>query len=59
LNIEKVGWAPVRKASVGLSHAELVKACDQAAKNAILAETTVIETKALVAALAERQAART
>ncbi|MDX2052702.1 MAG: AAA family ATPase [Polyangiaceae bacterium] len=59
LNIEKVGWGPVRKAAAGLSHAELAKACDQAAKNAILAETTVIETRALVAALVERQAART
>jgi len=59
LNIAKVGWAPVRKAAAGLSHAELTKACDQAAKNAILAETTVIETKALVAALVERQTART
>ena len=58
LNIEKVGWGPVRKAAAGLSHAELTKACDQAAKNAILAETTVIETKALVAALVERQVAR-
>jgi len=59
LNIAKVGWGPVRKAASGLSHAELTKACDQAAKNAILAETTVIETKALVAALVERQTART
>jgi ATPase family associated with various cellular activities (AAA) len=59
LNTEKVAWKAVAKAAVGLSHAELVKACDQAAKNAILAETTTIDTKALTRALTERQAART
>lgn len=59
LDTEKVTWRSVGKAAVGLSYADLVKACDQAAKNAILAETTTIDTKALTRALTDRQAART
>lgn len=57
LDTGSVTWRTVVKAATGLSHGELVKASDQAAKNAILAETTVIETKALIKALKERQAA--
>ncbi|MET0792530.1 MAG: ATP-binding protein [Polyangiaceae bacterium] len=59
LNADRVSWKVVSKAAVGLSHAELVKACDQAAKNAILAETTTVETRSLVTALTERHAAKT
>jgi len=54
MKTDKVAWAAVRKAAVGLSHAELVKAVDQTAKNAILAETTVIQTSDLVFALTAR-----
>jgi SpoVK/Ycf46/Vps4 family AAA+-type ATPase len=57
LDTAGVAWRTIVKAATGLSHGELVKACDQTAKNAILAETTVIDTKALIKALRERQAA--
>jgi len=58
LNVDAVSWKMVATAARGLSHAELVKASDQAAKNAILSQTTRIETKMLTAALRERQEAK-
>jgi SpoVK/Ycf46/Vps4 family AAA+-type ATPase len=57
LKTDRIDWEAARKAAAGLSHAELVRACEQAAKNALLEETTTIETKALVTALSERQPA--
>jgi SpoVK/Ycf46/Vps4 family AAA+-type ATPase len=58
LNIDSISWKGMGRATAGLSHAELVKACDQAAKNAILGHSTRIETRALISALRERQEAK-
>ncbi len=58
LNSGQVDWTAVIKAAESLSHADIARAGEQAAKNAILARTTRVETKDLVAALGERQATR-
>lgn len=42
-------------AAAGLSHAEIARACEQAAKNAILDHTTTVREADLAAALAERR----
>jgi ATP-dependent 26S proteasome regulatory subunit len=57
LDTSRVDWHQVLKASEGLSHADLTRACEQAAKNAILAHRRNIETGELVEALSERRAA--
>jgi SpoVK/Ycf46/Vps4 family AAA+-type ATPase len=49
-----VRWSTVRTHAEGLSHAELVKAAETAAKRALLAQQTVVTTQGLVAALEER-----
>ena len=47
-------WKNIRGAATGLSHAEIARSCDDAAKDCILSERTKIDTKTLVAALRER-----
>jgi SpoVK/Ycf46/Vps4 family AAA+-type ATPase len=56
LETAAVDWAGAAEAAEGLSHAEIVRACEHAAKNAILAHTTVIDQVGLIAALRERRA---
>lgn len=58
LDTSEVGWEVANAAAQGLSHAELARACEQAAKDALLAETTAIGTAELVAALDERRTMR-
>lgn len=58
LDISAVEWPTAAAAADGLSHAEIGRACEQAAKNAILAHSTSIDTDALVQALNERRAAQ-
>jgi len=58
LDTSKIDWPAATKAADGLSHGEIVRACEHAAKNAILAHTTSVATTALVDALTERQATR-
>ena len=50
-----MGWKTVRKHTDGLSHAELVKAAEAAAKRTLLAGERRIMTATLVAALEERR----
>ncbi len=50
-------WPKVVRAANGLSHADIARACEDAAKDAILAHRARIETRELVRALAERRAA--
>jgi len=57
LDTSHVNWEKVLQATEGLSHADLTRACEQAAKNAILAHRTNIETAELIEALKERRAA--
>ncbi|RLB52689.1 MAG: AAA family ATPase [Deltaproteobacteria bacterium] len=58
LDTSGIDWAEAAKASEGLSHADLTRACEQAAKDALLNDTTVLETGGLVTALGERRAMR-
>ena len=58
LDLRKIVWKEVAGAAMGHSHAEIVRACEQAAKDALLDERTNIETRDLVEALAERPAPR-
>lgn len=56
LDTSHVSWPTVVAATEGLSHAEIARACEQAAKNIILEHQTAIHTAALVATLEERRA---
>ncbi len=55
LDTHKVKWQAVTEKAAGLSHADITRACEHAAKNAILKHTTVIETEAILEALVERR----
>ncbi len=57
LDMSGVDWPAAVGASDGLSHAEIARACEHAAKNAILEHTTVIDTRSLLSALNERKGA--
>ena len=50
----RITWENVLTASEGLSHAEVVRACNEAAKDAVLQDRTCVSTKSLVAALERR-----
>jgi len=58
LETTSVDWGAAISSAEGLSHAELTRACEQAAKDALLNDTTVLETGGLVAALGERRIVR-
>jgi len=57
LDTSAVDWPSASIAAEGLSHAEIARACEHAAKNAILDHTTAIQTDTLTAALTERKTA--
>ena len=57
LDGSRINWTTVLNATEQLSHADLVRSCDDAAKNAILTHRTSLETKDLIDALGERRAA--
>ncbi|MCA9011908.1 MAG: ATP-binding protein [Planctomycetaceae bacterium] len=50
-----IGWKGLWKTAEGLSHAEICRACDDAAKSHVLQETESIDTEALNVALLHRQ----
>lgn len=54
LDTSGIEWSRMASAAEHLSHAEIVQACEQAAKNAILEHTTSIPELELAAALHER-----
>lgn len=56
LDTSGVSWHVAVEAARQLSHADIASACDQAAKNAILANRQTIHTDELVEALKERRA---
>ncbi len=58
LDTSAVDWEHAAAAAHGLSHAELARSCEQAAKDALLGDTTQITTAGLVAALEERRLTR-
>ncbi|RME29292.1 MAG: AAA family ATPase [Deltaproteobacteria bacterium] len=51
-------WEAIRPTTAGLSYAEVVAACDAAAKDAVLRDTMTITTEQLQAALEERRHAK-
>lgn len=55
LDTEQVSWSTAVAAANGLSHAEIIRACEQAAKNALLDHRTLILTRDLTDAIADRQ----
>lgn len=59
LDTRGVKWNAVLKAAGKLSHADLTRACEHAAKKAILAHRTQVETPELTEALNERRSGRT
>ncbi|NJL26472.1 MAG: ATP-binding protein [Thermoanaerobaculia bacterium] len=58
LDTSRVSWKIAAASAEGMSHAELARACEQAAKYVLLNDTTIVETTDLVAALDERRAMR-
>ncbi len=54
-NVAQVDWDKAGEAAVGLSHADITRACESAAKEAVLADRNTISTKELVVALDERR----
>jgi len=58
LDTARVDWTKVLAAAEGLSHADLTRACEHAAKRAILGHKTRVETSDLVEALGERRSAQ-
>jgi len=58
LDTSQVSWADAVAAAAGLSHADITRACEAAAKNAILRDSMAVDTSMLKAALGERQASR-
>lgn len=55
LDTEQVSWSSAVAAANELSHAEIVRACEQAAKNALLDHRTQITTQDLTDSIAERR----
>lgn len=55
LDTNEVSWPQVVSAAEGLSHAEIVRACEQAAKNVLLDDRTHVATRDLAAAITDRR----
>ena len=53
--IGRLGWQSIFEAAHSLSHAEITRACQDAAKDAILESKKSITTKTLVASLKQRR----
>ena len=51
-------WKAVAKIAHGLSYADVVRACDDAAKDAVLHDQTEVSTRALSGALKRRRTPR-
>lgn len=56
LDTARVDWIEAVQAAQGLSHSDITRACEYAAKNAILQHHTRIDTAELIEALSERRA---
>ncbi len=52
---KRLGWKSISDAAAGLSHAEIARACNDAAKECILSDREKIDAKRLVATLKERK----
>jgi len=58
LDLDGIAWPDVTEAAKGHSHAEIVRACEQAAKDALLDDRPTVATRDLVQNLAERHQPR-
>jgi SpoVK/Ycf46/Vps4 family AAA+-type ATPase len=58
LDTTKLDWKRLIKAAEGLSHADIARACEQAAKRAILAHRQRVDTADLMKALKARRSSR-
>lgn len=58
LETSGIDWDAAVSSAQGLSHAELTRACEQAAKDALLSDSIEIKTEGLTAALADRRTMR-
>ena len=58
LDTSQIDWSNILEAAEGLSHGDLTRSCEQAAKKAILAHRTRVGTSELVDAISERRAAQ-
>jgi SpoVK/Ycf46/Vps4 family AAA+-type ATPase len=56
---QRLAWKRIVEAAEGSSHADIVRAAEEAAKDAVLADTNIVSTTALLAALTERKTRRT
>lgn len=56
--IARPDWKTIREAATGLSHAEIARACDDAAKDCILQDKSRVNSAALVAVLKSRRRTR-
>lgn len=54
--VTTIDWKRIDAAALGLSHAEITRACDDAAKEAVLSDTRDISTAAIRSALLTRRA---
>ena len=52
---DRMAWQRIRETAAGLSHAEIARACDDAAKDCILHERGKVTTSMLVATLHDRR----
>jgi SpoVK/Ycf46/Vps4 family AAA+-type ATPase len=57
LDCSEIDWKQAAGVALGLSHADIVRACEQAAKNSILQRRTDVDGATLEEALSERRAA--
>lgn len=55
LNTSDIDWARAQKAADELSHAEIARACEQAAKDTILTDSNSVRASDLIRALEERR----
>jgi SpoVK/Ycf46/Vps4 family AAA+-type ATPase len=53
-DVSSVSWKAIQSSAKSLSHADISRACDDAAKAAVLADQRVVSTKLLVSALRAR-----
>lgn len=58
LDVRRLQWDGAAKAAGGLSYADIARACEEAAKEAILADRGTVSTEGLVHALEERKTSR-
>jgi SpoVK/Ycf46/Vps4 family AAA+-type ATPase len=58
LDTKGVDWQAAEEQSAGLSHGEITRACETAAKNAILQHSTKVTMEMLLSALAERRSTK-